>query len=110
MHIYLDLHGELKGCLCSALNSLTTKLSEKKPCAFLSYKISQLLPNFPSRNIVIFLSLQPMFLENFNIKSKAKNLLLLLSHVYSSYYTRAILHFIWRHAECSHIGEFHTPS
>lgn len=69
INLYLDSHGELKGCLCNALNSLTTKLSEKKPCVFLSYKISQLLPNFPSRTILIcFLSLQPTFLENFNMK------------------------------------------
>lgn len=110
INLYLDSHGELKGCLSNALNSLTTKLSEKKACAFLSYKISQLLPVFPSRTIFIcFLSLQPTFLENFNIQSKAKNLLLLLSHIYGSCYTCAILHFIWKHAECSHIEEFHVP-
>lgn len=79
------------------------KTGREKNCDFLSYKISQLLPNFPSKTIFIcFLSLQPMFLENFNIRSKAKNLLLLLSHIYSSYYTCAILRFIWRHADCSH--------
>lgn len=100
----------LKGCLRNALNSLTAKLSEKKTCAFLSCKISQLLPHFPSRTIFIcFFSLQPTFLENFNVKSKAKNLLLLLSHIYSSYYSCAILHVIWRHAECSHIDRFHVP-
>lgn len=110
INLYLDFHGELKGCLCNALNSLTTKLPEKKPCAFLSHKISQLLPNLPSRTIFIcFLSLQPTLLENFNIKSKSTNILLLLSHIYSSRYTCAILHFIWRDAECSHIEEFHVP-
>lgn len=45
------------------------KTVRKNPCVFLSYKISQLLPNFPSRAILIcFLSLQPTFLENFNMK------------------------------------------
>lgn len=108
IYVYLDSHGELKRFLCNALNSFTTKLSEKKPWAFLSYKISQLLPNFPSRNMAIFLPLHPTFLENFNIKTKAKNLLLLLSYIYSSYYTCAVLRCIWKHAECSRIGEFRT--
>lgn len=43
-----------------------------------------------------------MLLENINIKSKAKDLLLILSHIYSRYYTCAIFNFIWRH-----IKEFH---
>lgn len=60
---------------------------------------------FPQEPLWVF-CLQTMFLENCNIKSKAKNLLLLLSRIYSCYYTCAILNFIWGHVDYSHIEEF----
>lgn len=83
------------------------ELSDKKtPVPFSATKLVSFCLIFPSEPFWGF-CLQTMFLENFNIKSKAKNLLLLLSRIYRRYYTCAILNFIWRHVECSHIEEFH---
>lgn len=77
--------------------SASIELSDKKTLVpFSATKLVSFCLIFPPEPFWVF-CLQTMFLENFNIKSKAKNLLLLLSHIYSRYYTCAILNFIWRH-------------
>lgn len=104
INLYLDSYAELKVYFCNALNSLTTKQSEKNPVPFSATKAVNFCLISPPQP---FPSSQPTFLENFSIQCKTKNLILLLSHIHSNHYTCAILHFIWRHAECSHIEEFH---
>lgn len=78
------------------------QMKKKKPIPFSATKLASFCLIFPPEPIWAFF-LQTMFLENVNIKSKAKDLLLLLSHIYSRYYSCAILNFIWRHVDCSHI-------
>lgn len=52
INLYLDSHGELKGCLCNALNSLTTKLSEKKTLCLSQLQNQPASAEFPLQNHV----------------------------------------------------------
>lgn len=62
-----------KGVLLQCTKQSYQKTVRKKPCAFLSYKISQLLPNFTSTTIFMcFPSSQPTFLENFSYNAKPR--------------------------------------